>query len=69
LDGKQRQRAMMSALIAELHGRSVMSSAQIELGFQRLDEEMEDLELDVPSAARVVKVFKEQAIADGVLNA
>jgi hypothetical protein len=66
LDGRQRQRAMMSALLAELHGRTVMSSDQIMLGFKRLKEEMDDLELDTPGASRVVRVFFEQAVRDGI---
>jgi len=68
LDGRQRQRAMMSALLAELHARSVLASSQAALGFKRLQEEMEDLELDTPGAARVVKVFYDQAVEDGVLR-
>jgi len=69
LDGKQRQRAMMSTLIYELHSRAVISSVQVALGFRRLAEEAADLELDTPGAAKVLMIFFEQAVRDGVVDA
>lgn len=67
LDGKQRQRAMMSTLIYELFLRGVLSSVQIALGFRRLADEVADLELDTPGAAKVLQIFFEQAVRDGVV--
>jgi programmed cell death protein 4 len=68
LDGKQRQRAMMSTLICELNSRGVLSSVQVTLGFRRLVEELPDLELDTPGAAKVLQIFFDQAVRDGVLD-
>ena len=68
LDGKQRQRAMMSTLIYELYARGVLSSVQVALGFRRLADEVADLELDTPGAAKVLQIFFEQAVRDGVID-
>jgi programmed cell death protein 4 len=68
LDGKQRQRAMMSTLIYELFLRGVLSSVQVALGFRRLAEEVEDLELDTPGAGKVLQIFFDQAVSDGIIK-
>jgi hypothetical protein len=68
LDGRQMQRAMMSALLTELVLSGALSSEQVELGFERLVEELDDLELDTPGAKRVVKIFFEQAVKDGIVR-
>jgi programmed cell death protein 4 len=68
LDGKQRQRAMMSTLICELHNRGLLSSVQVTLGFRRLVEELPDLELDTPGAAKVLQIFFDQAVRDGLVD-
>ena len=68
LDGKQRQRAMMSTLIYELYARGVLSSVQVSLGFRRLAEEVNDLELDTPGASKVLQVFFDQAVRDGIVT-
>lgn len=68
MDGRQRQRAMMSTLLFELHARSVLSGVQIALGFRRLAQEVNDLELDTPGAGKVLQVFFDQAVRDGILE-
>jgi programmed cell death protein 4 len=68
LDGKQRQRAMMSTLIYELYTRGVLSSVQVALGFRRLAEEVADLELDTPGAAKVLQIFFDQAVKDRIID-
>lgn len=68
LDGKQRQRAMMSTLLYELYVRGLLSTVQIALGFRRLADEVGDLELDTPGASKVLRIFFEQAVRDGVIE-
>ena len=68
LDGRETERAMMSTLLAELHAHGALSTAQIEIGFQRLADEADDLELDTPGARRVLRIFFEQALKDGIVR-
>ena len=67
MDKKQRERAMMSSLLAELFNREIVSQQQMHLGFQRLLEALQDLELDTPGATKILDIFIGQAIKDKCL--
>mmetsp|Transcript_10907 Transcript_10907/g.14210 ORF Transcript_10907/g.14210 Transcript_10907/m.14210 type:complete len:410 (+) Transcript_10907:422-1651(+) len=68
LDKKDKEKAMMSSLLAELYSREVISQQQFHLGFQRLFEALPDLELDTPGAAKIIDIFVNQALKDGCLD-
>ncbi|CAL5223519.1 g6048 [Coccomyxa viridis] len=66
LDRKDREREMVSVLLAELHPR-VLSEHEIGEGFTAIMLSCEDLELDIPDAAHFVALFLGRAIVDEVL--
>lgn len=67
MDKQQRERAMMSSLLDELVRREVVSTQQFQLGFTRVVQEADDLELDTPGAKQILRVFVSQALSDGCL--
>jgi programmed cell death protein 4 len=68
MDKEQRERAMMSSLLDELVRREVVSTQQFQLGFTRVVQEADDLELDTPGAKEILRVFVSQALSDGCLG-
>jgi programmed cell death protein 4 len=68
MDKQQRERAMMSSLLDELVRREVVSTQQFQLGFTRVVQEADDLELDTPGAKQILRVFVSQALSDGCLE-
>lgn len=68
LNGHSKQCAMMSTLLYELYANNIVASSSIIAGFKRIAEEIKDLELDVPFARKIVKIFIDQAVADGIVR-
>lgn len=68
MDKKDREKAMMSSLFAEMYAREIISAQQMTLGFQRLYEALPDLELDTPGATKILEIFATQALKDGCLT-
>lgn len=68
LDKKERERAMMASLIAELYGREIASAKQIQFGFKRLYESLSDLILDTPDAEAILTIFTKQGVVDKYLT-
>lgn len=68
VERKQREQAMVSVLLKLLVKSEVVSTKQLQIGFQRLYKEMEDIKLDNPNGHQVIDIFSEQSIKDGCLT-
>lgn len=66
LDRKDREREMVSVLLASLTP-SVIAPDQMALGFTRILAGADDLALDIPDAARLLTLFLGRAIVDEAL--
>lgn len=69
IDKSDDDRTAASALLHHLHTRQVVSSKQMQIGFDRLHELIPDLVLDTPTAPELLEKFTRQAVADGCLSA
>lgn len=69
LERKEREQAMISVLMKQLVEAEVISSKQLQLGFQRLYQELRDISLDNPDAPVIIDIFAKQAMKDGCLSA
>lgn len=67
LDKSESDCTAMSRLLSFLHSTEVISSAQMELGFDRLLEALPDLCLDAPTAGKLLDKFIDQGVQDGCL--
>eukprot|EP00658_Telonema_sp_P-2_P036942 TRINITY_DN26624_c0_g1_i1.p1 TRINITY_DN26624_c0_g1~~TRINITY_DN26624_c0_g1_i1.p1 ORF type:complete len:279 (+),score=49.47 TRINITY_DN26624_c0_g1_i1:217-1053(+) len=68
MDGTVREHTLCMELLSLLHRKSTLSAEMIQLGFYRTVEAMDDLCLDVPSAAGILGKFVLCAVADGMLS-
>lgn len=66
LDGKERERELVSRLLSTLYP-SLLSTADVGKGFERLFETVDDLRVDVPSAVRDIATFLARAVVDELL--
>merc|ERR1712166_848181 len=69
MDRSAAQQTSVSSLFAYLVTQQVMSTTQMQKGFQRLIEALPDLKLDVPAAATILDTFIQKAKADKCLPA
>ena len=67
MDRTERQRELVSVLLAQLHGAGVLTTGQIGKGFERLFELADDLELDDLLAKQKISHFLARAVADEIL--
>lgn len=67
LDRHERERELTSRALSHLFGAGVVTTDQVGKGFERLFEVMEDLQLDIPEARKLVAMFLARAVADEVL--
>eukprot|EP00873_Tetraselmis_striata_P037263 jgi/Tetstr1/457527/TSEL_044107.t1 len=63
---KDREREMTSVLLSSLYG-DPLGADQVVKGFENLVDSLEDLVLDVPSAAQLLALFISRTIVDDVL--
>jgi len=66
LDGKHKDRELVSSLIAQLYPDTIKSE-QIAMGFTKLLSTAEDLSLDVPEAPHMLSLFLGRVIVDDAL--
>lgn len=66
MDRNDRAREATSRLISKLYPR-VLSTHQIQKGFERMFEQMDDLSMDVPGASEMATKFLCRAVADEVI--
>ena len=66
LDGKERERELVSRLLSSLYP-TLLSTADVGKGFERLFETVDDLQVDVPSAVRDIATFLARAVVDEIL--
>ena len=45
-----------------------LSQTQLEMGFQRVGSDLEDLDLDYPSASKLFSCYRTQAVREGWLS-
>jgi len=68
LDKDGATRASMAALLKDLHTQEVVSTEQLQNGFDRIMQQLPDLSLDTPNAKTIVEQFTIQAVKDGILD-
>eukprot|EP00658_Telonema_sp_P-2_P063495 TRINITY_DN5224_c0_g2_i1.p1 TRINITY_DN5224_c0_g2~~TRINITY_DN5224_c0_g2_i1.p1 ORF type:complete len:252 (-),score=64.40 TRINITY_DN5224_c0_g2_i1:189-944(-) len=68
LDGQDEAKARVNALLATLSAHGLVSCEQMELGFERVFGELNDLMLDVPNADAELAVLFVRARANGCLS-
>ncbi|KAI8472184.1 MAG: armadillo-type protein [Monoraphidium minutum] len=66
LDRKDREREMASVLLSSLYGE-VISADQMQKGFWRLADGLDDTLLDVPDAVDMLSLFVARAVVDDIL--
>ncbi|WIA38524.1 hypothetical protein OEZ86_001845 [Tetradesmus obliquus] len=66
LDRKDKEREMASSLLSNLYAE-VLSGEQVQKGFARLVESLDDLLLDVPDAVELLSLFIARGVVDDVL--
>ncbi|KAF6262938.1 armadillo-type protein [Scenedesmus sp. NREL 46B-D3] len=66
LDRKDKEREMASSLLSNLYAE-VLSGEQVQKGFARLVESLDDLLLDVPDAVEQLSLFIARGVVDDVL--
>ena len=69
LDTNEERCSLTSSLLKYLVSEEVISSDQIKHGFDRIQQGLDDLKLDVPNVHTIVSKFVSQAKADGILPA
>jgi len=67
MDKAGREREMTAVLLALLHARGVLTSADVRDGFLALLESVDDLMLDIPAARGLLAHFFADAHLDGIL--
>lgn len=67
LDKSEEDQKQMSMFLAELRASDMLSTTQAQKGFGRIFEVLPDLQLDTPSADKIVAAFVARAKADKVL--
>eukprot|EP00879_Flechtneria_rotunda_P027618 GHRR01029593.1.p1 GENE.GHRR01029593.1~~GHRR01029593.1.p1 ORF type:complete len:199 (+),score=60.34 GHRR01029593.1:872-1468(+) len=66
LDRKDKEREMASSLLSNFYAE-VISADQMQKGFARLVESIDDLVLDVPDAVELLSLFIARGVVDDVL--
>lgn len=67
MDKAVRGREGASQLISSLYGGGVLTTGEIEKGFVRIFEVVDDLQIDIPDAPRLVSQFLARAVVDEVM--
>lgn len=68
LDKDEQHCSLTSSLLKYLVHQQVISKDQARRGFDRIQQGMDDLKLDVPNVHAIVSAFIDQAKADGILS-
>jgi programmed cell death protein 4 len=67
LDRSDSERELVSVLISDLYGYSVLIGSDLELAFIEILRELEDITVDAPGAPAMVGKFIARSVADDVL--
>lgn len=68
IDKKEKDRETLFRLVADLHSKDVLTSAQVEQGFNEIFETLPDLRLDAPLAPKYAGHFLASGYVEGYLS-